>query len=1062
LSTLSPIRLKSRLYSWPVIAAVILLTQAVISMTASNSEAWVRAVNFVLLLLLLLATGISFQNAMRSTQTVRLFWAFLTGALAIWALNPMTWLYSTVFQGQQAGPFRLLTTFLFLHVVLLIAAVASSPHLKSSSQKPYRVTLNFFLLLLSWVFVYAYGMYPYHHAAEPTVLLRFQAFYMTENLVLLAILVALVFRTEGPWKSMYMHLFGASVLYALSSLAGNVRYAWKGASAGPIHIPILASACWFVWVGLRGRQQLTQLAETVRADERETKYSSFLAWLAVIAVPLVGIWELFRAGEPAEIRAARLLIVLVFALLIALVLFVRENLAQRELSSDAVLANDRFRMAMESGKAVVWDWDVKSGRDQWVGDLETMFGISQECYVGRVEDFRNRVHPEDRELVWRTVQEARHGQKPYQAEFRVRWENGTIRWVSARGKFYYSSSGEPLRMLGIAEDITERKLMEEQLREIQERLTGIVVSAMDAIIAVDGQHQVLVFNAAAERMFGCTAAEAIGSPIDRFIPQRFRSAHREHIRRFGETGSSNRLMGPLGELSGLRSDGQEFPIEASISHVEIAGKKLFTVIIRDITERRRAEEARVRHAAIVESSDDAIISANLDGIIVSWNAGAQRIFGYVEAEALGRSISMLSPPELRDESRRLIERLCAGERIEHYETVRLRKDGTPFNISLTLSVVRDSSGKITAVSGIGRDITDQKQVESALRESERRFRLVANTAPVMIWMSGPDKLCNYFNRQWLEFTGRPLELELGNGWAEGVHPEDLDRCLQTYVQAFDARQTFSMEYRLRRHDGEYRWVLDTGVPRFTPDGSFAGYIGSCIDVTQHKLAEEALSGLSRKLMEAHEQERTWIARELHDDVGQRIAVLTIELERLGQTPPGNAAEMRSRVQELCRRVMDLGKDISAISHRLHSSKLEYLGIAAAAAGFCKELSEQHNVEIDFSSEDIPEGLPYEVALSLFRVLQESLHNAVKYAGVRHFTVALHGAPDEIELEVVDCGVGFDPESALKSHGLGLISMQERLTLVKGEISIKSKPGAGTRVRARVPLPSGGSMAEAVG
>jgi len=252
------------------------------------------------------------------------------------------------------------------------------------------------------------------------------------------------------------------------------------------------------------------------------------------------------------------------------------------------------------------------------------------------------------------------------------------------------------------------------------------------------------------------------------------------------------------------------------------------------------------------------------------------------------------------------------------------------------------------------------------------------------------------------------------------------------------------------------------LPRFTADGSFSGYIGSCIDVTQHKLAEEALSGLSRKLMEAHEQERTWIARELHDDIGQRVAVLTIELERLGQAPQGNAAEMRGRVQELCRRVIDLGKDVSAISHRLHSSKLEYLGITAAGAGFCKEISEQNKVEIDFSAEDIPENLPYEISLCLFRVLQEALHNAVKYAGVRHFSVALRGGPDEVELQVVDRGVGFDPEAAMRSHGLGLISMQERLTLVKGQISIESRLGAGTRVRARVPYVSGDSMAEAVG
>ena len=216
------------------------------------------------------------------------------------------------------------------------------------------------------------------------------------------------------------------------------------------------------------------------------------------------------------------------------------------------------------------------------------------------------------------------------------------------------------------------------------------------------------------------------------------------------------------------------------------------------------------------------------------------------------------------------------------------KEGRRVDVSLTISPIRDSEGEIVGTSKIARDITERKRAEEALRESEGRFRLVANTAPVLIWMSGPDKLCNYFNQPWLDFTGRAFEAELGNGWAEGVHPEDLKACLDTYTKAFDRREEFTMQYRLRRRDGEYRWVSDTGVPRFNANRSFAGYIGSCIDVTEHKLAEEALSNVSRKLIEAQERERTRIARELHDDVNQRIALLAIELDLLKQNLPDSA------------------------------------------------------------------------------------------------------------------------------------------------------------------------------
>jgi len=236
----------------------------------------------------------------------------------------------------------------------------------------------------------------------------------------------------------------------------------------------------------------------------------------------------------------------------------------------------------------------------------------------------------------------------------------------------------------------------------------------------------------------------------------------------------------------------------------------------------------------------------------------------------------------------------------------------------------------TAISALLWQRARRRRSEAELHESEVRFRLVANTAPVLIWMSGPDRQCNYFNEPWLEFTGRPLEAELGNGWSEGVHPEDLKNCLDTYTRAFDLRESFRMQYRLRRHDGEYRWVLDIGVPRLNLDGSFAGYIGSCLDITDHKLAVEALAGVGRRLIEAHEEERTWIARELHDDISQRIALVAVQLEQWAQHPPDSVVEVTDHIRHVRQDLSDLGKDVQALSHRLHSSKLEYLGLAVAA------------------------------------------------------------------------------------------------------------------------------------
>lgn len=346
---------------------------------------------------------------------------------------------------------------------------------------------------------------------------------------------------------------------------------------------------------------------------------------------------------------------------------------------------------------------------------------------------------------------------------------------------------------------------------------------------------------------------------------------------------------------------------------------------------------------------------------------------------------------------------------------------------------------------------EHEEAAQVVRESEERFRLVANTAPVLIWMDGTDRLCTYVNQPWLEFTGRPLEAELGNGWAEGVHHEDVKRCLETYSQAFDQRQSFAIEYRLRRNDGEYRWILDIGVPRFNESGSFAGYIGSCLDITDRKLAEEALASVGRRLIEAHEEERTWIARELHDDIGQRIALLAVELEQCHHQLPDSAVDMHHYLQYARQRISELGEDIQAISHRLHSSKLEYLGFVNAAKSFCREMSEQRNVRIEFKESDVPAAIPNEISLCLFRVLQEALQNAVKHSTGQNFNVEVYGTEQGISLTVTDSGIGFDWQHAMNSRGLGLISMRERLRLVNGELSIQSAAGSGTIVLARVPI-----------
>jgi signal transduction histidine kinase len=224
-----------------------------------------------------------------------------------------------------------------------------------------------------------------------------------------------------------------------------------------------------------------------------------------------------------------------------------------------------------------------------------------------------------------------------------------------------------------------------------------------------------------------------------------------------------------------------------------------------------------------------------------------------------------------------------------------------------------------------------------------------------------------------------------------------------------------------------------------------------MDVTEHRLAEEALSNLNHRLLESIEKERSRIARELHDDFAQRMALMAMELDGVGNALARDE-DVQGRVQRLSERAVQLGADLQAVSHNLHPAKLEYLGLVAAADVFCREVSAQHYVRVDFRHEDVPERLSKAIALGVFRVLQEALSNAVKHSRTHELSVVIRGEANGIALEVVDRGIGFDVQAS--SNGLGLLSMRERLALIGGGIAIDSRPGEGTVVRVRVPFAEG--------
>jgi PAS domain S-box-containing protein len=505
------------------------------------------------------------------------------------------------------------------------------------------------------------------------------------------------------------------------------------------------------------------------------------------------------------------------------------------------------------------------------------------------------------------------------------------------------------------------------------------------------------------------------------------------------------------------------------------------------TVRNQAEEA-LSSAAIVDSSEDAIVSKTLEGIITNWNASAERLFGYTASEAIGQHISLIIPFDRRDEETVIIERIKRGERIEHCDTVRVGKDKKPIEISLTISPVRDASGKIIGASKIARDIIQRKRIERELRESEDRYRTLADAletqvqlrtqelerrnaelrdlttllqtreellktfvkhVPAAVAMLDRDMRYLQVSNRWCADFSLDSSQLLGRSHYE-IFPDLPERWRQIHRRCLKG-ETLRAEEDPWDRAGGTTWLRWEIRPWQNLDGVPGGILIFSEDITHRKHAEEALVSLSGRLIEAQDEERKRIAREIHDDYNQRLAMMAIDLKQLAEDLADSSGEASQKVDELFNRVSVLGADLHSLSHRLHSSTLESLGLVAGLKAFCREFSEQQGIQVDFANENVPRGVPADAALCMFRIAQEALRNTKRHSGANRAEVRLEQLEGRLHLSVSDCGRGFNSNKPPAERGIGIHSMEERLRLLGGELQIQSRPMEGTRIDAWLPL-----------
>jgi PAS domain S-box-containing protein len=503
-----------------------------------------------------------------------------------------------------------------------------------------------------------------------------------------------------------------------------------------------------------------------------------------------------------------------------------------------------------------------------------------------------------------------------------------------------------------------------------------------------------------------------------------------------------------------RKDGSTFPVEINIKYVRLDRGYIVTVV-RELTQRKQATEALKKSEekfskAFRESPLVLTLTSARGERYIEVNENYEHCTGFRREEVIGRTpadLVVCVDPGQRTE---LTNRLLAGGTVRNVECQYRAKDGN-LRTALTSAQLIEIEGE-PYVLAVTADITRRKKAEEALRGSEERLRLATQAGKM--YTSEWDAATNVIVRSVesadvLGWTDAPANSTYEQMLAS-VHRDDREKLVASAAALTPENPTLQISYRVLRPDGTVVWLEETGRAFFGAQGNLLRVVSLVADVTERKLAEETLSTLSRRLIAAHEQERTRLATELHDDLNQRMAILHIGLGQLEQYLSGLSSGAREQLQSIAV-ATQVSSSLHNISQQLHPSNLDLLGLVPSVGSLCRDLSVQHNLQIHFDQHGIPARLPEDVALCLFRIAQEALQNVVKHSGAASAKVELSGHDDRIELCISDSGAGFNPDSTKQAPGLGLISMRERLQLVGGHLSVESDASHGTRIRVLIRL-----------
>lgn len=621
--------------------------------------------------------------------------------------------------------------------------------------------------------------------------------------------------------------------------------------------------------------------------------------------------------------------------------------------------------------------------------------------------------------------------------------------------------------------------MHKQAQINSRRLAAIVESSDDAIVGKDLNGIVQNWNRAAERIFGYTEAEILGRSITLLIPD---DRLHEEQRILRQIRSGQRIQ--HFDTIRRRKDGKLLNVSITVSPIRDAHGNIIgaSKIARDITGAKEAETMRNRLAAIVESSDDAIIGLDLSAFITAWNRGAENTFGYSADEAIGQSVTMLIPRGMEDEEPRILARILKGDRVEHYETVRQRKDGSLIDVSLTVSPILDADGKIIGASKISRDITESKRQQEALRRSEEELRAMANSIPQLAWMAHPDGFIYWYNQRWFDYTGTTPQQMEGWGWQSVHDPEILPSVVDYWKRCVQEGTPFEMEFPLRGADGIFRWFLTRVSPFRDQSGQIVRWFGTNTEVDELRRTQQALKDARDQLTRQNHQLEELVAErtaELRDKIqeleafsysvshdlrsplramqGYADALLVDYNGRLDST----AEHYLNRIHRAARRMDILIQDVLAYSRvakgdiQLSTVNVEAV-ISDVIANYPPFQSDRASITVHGP---IPEVLGHEAYIT--QIVSNLLGNAVKFIAPGTFPtvhISAREVNDMIRLSFRDNGIGIDSdqqqnlfkifgrvysEKQFEGTGIGLAIVKKAAERMGGTAGVQSQLGHGS-------------------